>query len=133
MADYAAQIATANRLISEKGMAMTFLSVTEYGKIDPDTGKRPVTVTETPFYGVRTQPSTVEVQRGQFQDVAFVILAAGDAIEAADTTDVIQFNGRDYDIAEIQRVCPAEQVILYKFGVKDAGKAGSSTRLIGAG
>jgi len=132
MADYSIQIATAQRLIRQKGMPMTFMSVTEYGDVDPVTGKRPVQVTLTDMYGVRTQPTAEEIQRGQFQDVTFVILVSGDAIPAADTSDVIRFGGRDYDIKEILRVAPAEQVILYKFGVRDVGPAGSSINLRGA-
>ena len=130
MADYSPQIATARRLIAAKGMAMDYLRVTEEpgGLIDPDTGKRPYTIERTAIVGVRTAPTAEEVQRGLFQGVNMVVLVAGDAIEAADTTVLLQFDGHDWNIKEIQRVAPAEQIILYKFGVTDAGLSTDETR-----
>lgn len=131
MADYSADINLAYEMLNEFGMPMTYLSITEVGRIDPDTGKRPVTVEKVELYGVKTAPTVAEVQRGQFQGLSLVVLAPGGVINGADITDVIQFDGHDYDIKEIVSIAPAEKVILYKFGVQDAGKIGNSSRLRG--
>ncbi len=128
MSDYSKFIALANRLISKKGMVMKYLAVTEYGKIDPDTGKKPIKVEKYEFMGVRTAPTANELERGLFRGIRLVILAPGDIVDGADTTDVIQFDGHDYDIKEIVTVAPAETVVLYKFGVEDVG---ASARLRG--
>lgn len=131
MADYAKSLALAQRMIAQKGMPMTYLSITEYGRIDPDTGKKPVRVEKSEFMGVRTAPTANELERGRFQGIKLVILAPGDIVAKADTTDVIQFGGHDYDIKEIVTVAPAETVVLYKFGVEDVGVSGASARLRG--
>lgn len=130
MADYSTKAAKAKRKLRKKGMPMIYVSITEdtTGMIDPDTGKYPVTVERIPFYGVKTQATVEEVQAGHFQDVSWVVLAPGD-VTATDTTDVLQFDGHDWDIVELVPVAPAEQVIVYQLGVKDAGETGSSERL----
>lgn len=128
MADYAKFLALAQRLIAKNGMPMTYLSITEYGRIDPDTGKKPIKVEKYEFMGVRTSPTANELERGQFQGIKLVILAPGDIVDGSDTTNVIQFGGHDYDIKEIVTVAPAETVVLYKFGVENVG---ASVRLRG--
>lgn len=131
MADYAKFIALAQRLIAKKGMPMTYLRVTEYGRIDPDTGKKPVRMEKYEFTGVRTAPTANELERGLFRGIRLVILVPGDIVPKADSTDVIQFGGHDYDIKEIVTVAPAESIVLYKFGVEDVGESGASARLRG--
>ena len=131
MADYSEEIALAQELLDEFGMPMTYVSITEdtTGMIDPETGKYPVTIERSPFVGVKTQPTAQEVQAGRFQNVSLVVLAPGDAVAEADTTDVLQFDGRDWDVTEVRPVAPAEQVILYKLGVQDAGSLGTGERI----
>lgn len=131
MADYSDFIELANELLDEFGMPMTYLAVTEYGKIDPDTGKKPVQIERKEVIGVKTSPTKEELDRGQFQGISMVVLVAGDKLKNPDTTDVIQFDGHDHDITEIVNVAPAQDNILYKFGVVDAGLAGNSIRIKG--
>lgn len=122
MADYSKFLSLANRLISQKGMKMTFLHVKEIGDaFDPDTGKYPVQIEKKEVMGVRTRPTKEELERGLFQGVKLVVLVAGDNLENPDITDMLQFGGHDYDIKEIVTVAPAEDNILYKFGVEDMG------------
>lgn len=123
MADYSNFLSLANRLIAKKGMKMTFLHITEVDDFfDPDTGKYPVQIEEKEVMGIKTSPTKEELERGQFQGIKLVVLVAGTSLETEpDTTDMIQFGGHDYDIKEIVKVAPAEDNILYKFGVEDAG------------
>lgn len=131
MADYLDFIELANELLDEFGMPITYLAVSEYGKVDPDTGKKPVKIESFEVIGVKTSPTKEELDRGQFKGVTMVVLVAGDKLNNPDTTDVIQFDGHDYDITEIVKVAPAQDNILYKFGVTDAGLVGTSTRIRG--
>lgn len=129
MADYSKFISLANRLIDKKGMKMTYLAISEIGDMfDPDTGKYPVEIEPHEVMGVKTAPTKEELERGQFQGIKLVVLVAGDKLENPDTTDMIQFDGHDYDIKEIVKVAPAEDNILYKFGVEDAGLSGADTK-----
>lgn len=121
MADYGNFISLANRLIAKKGIAMTYVHVTESGAIDPVTGKRQVAEEAIEFMGVKVSPSATELQAGHFAGVDMVILAPGDAIAKADLTDRIICQGHDCRIREIIRIMPAEVCVLYKFGVKDMG------------
>lgn len=122
MADYSNFLSLANRLIAKKGMKMTFLHITEVDDFfDPDTGKYPIQIEEKEVMGVKTSPTKEELERGQFQGIKLVVLVAGDNLKNPDTTDMIQFGGHDYDIKEIVKVAPAEDNILYKFGVEDMG------------
>lgn len=128
MADYSNFLSLANRLISKKGMEITYLHITEVDDFfDPVTGKYPVQIEKKEVMGVKTSPTKEELERGQFQGIKLVILVAGDNIENPDTTDMIQFGGHDYDIKEIVTVSPAEDNILYKFGVEDMGLSGDNT------
>lgn len=131
MADYSKFLSLANRLISKKGMEITFLHITEVDEFfDPVTGKYPVQIEKKEVMGVKTSPTKEELERGQFQGIKLVVLIAGDKIENPDTTDIIQFGGHDYNIKEIVTVAPAEDSILYKFGVEDAGLSGNNTETL---
>lgn len=131
MADYSDFIELANEMLDEFGMPMKYLSVTEYGKIDPDTQKKPVEIEEHEVIGVKTSPTKEELERGFFQGIKLVALVAGDKLKNPDTTDVMQFDGHDYDVKEIIKVAPAQDNILYKFGLEDAGEIGESSRIRG--
>lgn len=129
MADYSSFLSLANRLIGKKGMEITYLHITEVDDFfDPVTGKYPVQIEEKKVMGVKTSPTKEELERGQFQGIKLVILVAGDNLKNPDITDMIQFGGHDYDIKEIVTVAPAEDNILYKFGVEDAGISGTETQ-----
>lgn len=129
MADYSDFIELANEMLDEFGMPMKYLAVSEYGKIDPDTGKKPVQIEEYEVMGVKTVPTKTELERGHFQGIKLVALVAGDKLQNPDTTDVMQFDGHDYDVKEIVKVAPAQDNILYKFGLEDAGAIGESSRI----
>lgn len=126
MPTYAAIAAKAKAKLIAKGMQMQFVRIVqdEGGGFDPETGL-PYAPTETitDFYGVKTQPTKEEVQSGAFQGVSMVVLAPADAAGGEEPTvaDKLRFGGHEWDITEIRPVAPAETVMLYKFGVKDAG------------
>ncbi len=126
MADYPAIAAKAKAKLIAKGMQMQFVHIVQPGGggFDPESGKPyPPIETITDFYGVKTQPTKEEVQSGAFQGVSMVVLAPADAAGGNEpsTAHKLRFGGRDWDITEIRPVAPAETVMLYKFGVKDAG------------
>ncbi|WP_304736511.1 hypothetical protein [uncultured Desulfovibrio sp.] len=121
MADYSAIAARATSKIAEKGMKMVFVAQEE-GPYDPATNTRPTTETRTNIIGIRTAPTVDEVQSGLFTVGATVILVAGNALKKpADTTDRLEFGGHRWDITAIRTVAPAEEILLYKFQVRDAG------------
>lgn len=126
MPSYPAIAAKAKAKLIPKGMPMQFVRIVQDdgGGFDPETGL-PYAPTETinDFYGVKTQPTKEEVQSGAFQGVSMVVLAPADAAGGEEPTiaDKLRFGGHEWDITEIRPVAPAETVMLYKFGVKDAG------------
>lgn len=121
MADYSEEAALALELIDENGMPMVFVAQEE-GPYDPVTNTRPTIETRTDIMGVRTAPTVEEVQSGQFAVGSTIILVAGNALDKeADTTDKLEFSGHRWNITAIKTVAPAEQILLYKFQVKDAG------------
>ena len=105
MADYTAEIALAHELLDEFGMPMIFVAQEE-GTYDPVTNTRPTIETRTPVMGVRTAPTVDEVQSGLF---------------AVGSTDRLEFGGHRWNITAIKTVAPAEEILLYKFQVRDAG------------
>lgn len=121
MADHSEFVALANEMLGEDGMEMVFLHLKQDGKIDPVTGKRPVTVMETRFMGLVTRPTKDETAAGRFQNVTKVVLAAGDAIRQPAISDKLRFLGHDWEIREILEIAPAGVPVIYKFGVRDAG------------
>lgn len=121
MADYSAIAAKVARKIAAKGMPMVFVAQEE-GAYDPVTNTRPTIETRTPIMGVRTAPTVDEVQSGQFAVGSTVILVAGNVLaKPADTTDRLEFGGHRWNITAIKTVAPAEEILLYKFQVRDAG------------
>lgn len=126
MPTYAAIAAKAKTKLTAKGMPMQFVRIVqdEGGGFDPETGlPYAPTETVTDFHGVKTQPTKEEVQSGAFQGVSMVVLAPADVAggEEPTTAHKLRFGGHEWDITEIRPVAPAETVMLYKFGVKDAG------------
>ena len=126
MTDYTSIAAKAKAKLQARGMPMQFIRIAqpEDGGFDPETGlPYAPTETVTDFFGVKTQPNKEEVLSGAFQNVSMVVLAPADATggEEPTTTDKLRFSGHEWDITEIRPVAPAQTVMLYKLGVKDAG------------
>ena len=126
MSTYTATAAKAKAKLTAKGMPMQFIRIVqpEGGGFDPETGlPYAPTETVTNFHGVKSRPTKDEVQSGAFQDVSMVVLAPADAAggEEPTTAHKLRFGGHEWDITEVRTVAPAETVMLYKFGVKDAG------------
>ncbi len=124
--DYTPKLQAAKAKLQAKGMLMQFVRIVqdEGGGFDPETGLPHAPVeTLTSFYGVKTQPTREEMQSGAFQGVSMVVLAPADATDGEEPTTAhkLRFGGHEWDITEIRPVAPAETVILYKFGVQDAG------------
>jgi hypothetical protein len=121
MADYSRHIAKAQRKIAAKGMPMVFVSVSR-GDYDPETDSHPAVETNFNLYGVKTSPTREEVQTGFFQSGSMVVLMAADDLESTPTiADMLEFDGHRWSIENIKIVAPAEDDILYKFQIKDAG------------
>lgn len=121
MADYTEAIKAAESALRAKGMPMVFVRVIS-GEYDPVTNTRPSVEIETPFYGVKTSPTVEEVQGGIFAAGSMVVLMSGNAVDhEVSTTDTLRFGGHEWDIQQIRTVAPAEQVIVYKMQVEDAG------------
>lgn len=122
MADYTEQITAAQTAIREKGMTVTFVAV-EKGDYDPVTGGYAETVVRYETYAVRTKPNAVDIEAGIYAANTDLLLIAGGTIgsKRPDTTDYVEFNGHKWDVGNVVTVAPAEQDILYKVEIKDAG------------
>lgn len=121
MADYSSYIAKASAKLAAKGMPMVYVSVTEGTEYDPNTGSYPEVKVRTDFVGLRTQPTVDEVQGGIFAAASTIVLMAGDAVDAVDTSDYLEFLGRKWDVKAFRIIAPAEKVILYKLQIADGG------------
>lgn len=122
MADYTEQITAAQTAIREKGMPVTFVAV-EKGDYDPVTGGYAETVVRYETYAVRTKPNAVDIEAGIYAANTDLLLIAGGTIgsKRPDTKDYLEFNGHKWDVGNVVTVAPAEQDILYKVEIKDAG------------
>lgn len=122
MADYTEQITAAQTAIREKGMPVTFVAV-EKGDYDPVTGGYVETKARYETHAVRTKPSAVDIEAGIYIATSDLLLIAGGTIgkKRPDTTDYLEFNGHKWDVGNVVTVAPAEQDILYKVEIKDAG------------
>lgn len=123
MADYTEQITAAQTAIREKGMPVTFVAV-EKGDYDPVTGGYAETVVRYETYAVRTKPNAVDIEAGIYAENTDLLLIAGGTVgsKRPDTTDYVEFGGHKWDVGNVVTVAPAEQDILYKMEIKDAGK-----------
>lgn len=127
MTDYRTEIALAQELLEQFGMSMELVRI-EHGAacFDPVTGLMPApTVTSIPFMGVKKAPSKEERESGALQGAGMVVLAPEHVGQygAPSTSDKLRFAGHEWDIVSIAEVAPAASVILYKFGIQDAGTA----------
>ena len=104
-------------------MPVTFVAV-EKGDYDPVTGGYIETKVRYETYAVRTKPNAVDIEAGIYTSTSDLLLIAGGTIgnKRPDTTDYVEFCGHKWDVGNVVTVAPAEQDILYKVEVKDAGK-----------
>lgn len=134
MADYSASMQQAEAAIKAKGMPMLFVWEEQSGDFDPSIQGYPTITTSVPTYGVKTSPTVEEVQGGVFAIGSTIVLVAGAVFaQPPRTTGYITFGGHRWNITAFKVVQPAEQAILYKFQVTDAGADMGSVEVAGAG
>jgi|GEM_PF-5794478 len=123
--DYAKFIALAQRKISDAGLPMVFVRRVRDGNIPVPGGGYAYTETETEFTGLRTAPRKAEVETGLFAGSDLIVLMPGGILTDTPTTaDRLKFDGKRWDIRQIQTVAPGAVPILYKFAVKECGNDG---------
>ena len=117
--DYTPKLAAAKAKLQAKGTAMVYVAERKSGMPTPGGGSTSEEI-RTEFYGVRLNPSAEEVTMGVFGATDSIILAPGDCTGGVpDTTDYIEFDGKEWQITKIKTVAPTELALVYKFAVKE--------------
>lgn len=117
--DYAPKLAAVKAKLAAKGTPMVYVAESKSGMPTPGGGSTSEEI-RTEFYGVRLNPTAEEVTMGVFSATDSVILAPGDCTGGIpDTTDYIEFDGKEWQITKIQTVAPTELALTYKFAVKE--------------
>lgn len=117
--DYAPKLAAVKAKLAAKGAAMVYVAESKTGMPIPGGGSVSEEI-RTEFYGVRLNPTAEEVTMGVFGATDSVILAPGDCTGGTpDTTDYIEFDGKEWQITKIYTVAPTVLPLIYKFAVKE--------------
>lgn len=117
--DYAPKLESAKAKLAAKGAKMVYVAEIKSGMPKPGCGSVSEEI-RTEFYGVRLNPTAEEVTMGVFGATDSIILAPGDCTGGIpDTTDYIEFDGKEWQITKIKTVAPTELALVYKFYVKE--------------
>ena len=119
--DYTPKLQAAKAKLQAKGMPMLFIRRTEdLSQMPTPGGGYPVVETQTEFYGIKTNPTLAEVEKGIFNGEDLIVIMPGDVCDGRpDTTDKLLFMGSRWNISKIKPVAPTELDILYKVAVKE--------------
>ena len=123
MADYSSQIATAARLIRQKGMMVTHRRKLFESTYDPITDGYSEASVDTDVWAVRTEAGDAEVRNYGFSIGSAVLYVAADVLDGILVSDLFVIGGVQWAISNVATTAPAEQPVLYAVELKSQGSA----------
>ncbi len=123
MADYTSQLATASRLIRQKGMLVTHRRVEFGSTYNPATDSYDQSETLTEVYAVRTTAGDNEQRSYGFAIGSAVLYVAADVLDSILVTDSFIVQGTEWAIQNVATTAPAEQPVLYAVELVSQGSA----------
>ena len=127
MADYSSQIATAARLIQQKGMVVTHRRKLFSGTYDPVTDSYTEASVDTDVWAVRTEAGEPEQKNYGFSIGSAVLYVAADVLDGILVSDLFVVGGTVWAIQNVATTAPAEKPVLYAVELKSQGTAMSVT------
>ena len=127
MADYSSQIATAARLIRQKGMTVTHRRKLFSGTYDPVTDSYTEASVDTDVWAVRTEAGEPEQKNYGFAIGSAVLYVAADVLDGILVSDLFVVGGTVWAIQNVATTAPAERPVLYAVELKSQGTARSAT------
>ena len=127
MADYSSQIATAARLIKQKGMVVTHRRKLFSGTYDPVTDSYTEASVDTDVWAVRTEAGEPEQKNYGFAIGSAVLYVAADVLDGILVSDLFVIGGTVWAIQNVATTAPAERPVLYAVELKSQGTARSVT------
>ena len=123
MADYSSQIATAARLIKQKGMVVTHRRKLFEGTYDPITDSYSEASVDTDVWAVRTEAGEPEQKNYGFAIGSAVLYVAADVLDGILVSDLFVIGGVQWAISKVATTAPAERPVLYAVELKSQGSA----------
>ena len=123
MADYSSQIATAARLIRQKGMTVTHRRKLFEGAYDPITDSYSEASVDTDVWAVRSEAGDAEVKNYGFSIGSAVLYVAADVLDGILVSDLFVIGGVQWAINNVATTAPAERPVLYAVELKSQGSA----------
>ena len=123
MADYSSQIATAARLIRQKGMMVTHRRKLFEGTYDPITDSYSEASVDTDVWAVRTEAGDAEVRNYGFSIGSAVLYVAADVLDGVLVSDFFVIGDTVWAISNVATTAPAERPVLYAVELKSQGSA----------
>ena len=120
---YASEIATAARLIRQKGMLVQHCRLSFGGTYDPVTDSYTETETLTEVWAVRTEAGDAEQRNYGFSIGSAVLYVAADVLDGILVSDLFVIGGVQWAISKVATTAPAERPILYAVELKSQGSA----------
>lgn len=118
MTEYTRSIATALRLITKKGQAVT-ITYRSGGSYNQATGGLTVTETTATAYGVVTQYSNSDIDGELIRqgDLMLIVAASGVTKPSVDD-DVTLADSTEYTIKSVTDVSPANESVIYRLQLR---------------
>ena len=121
MADYSSQIATAARLIRQKGMLVQHCRASFGGTYDPVTDSYTETETLTEVWAVRTEAGEPEQKNYGFAIGSAVLYVAADVLDGILVSDSFVIGSERWAIQKVATTAPAGRAVLYAVELKEQG------------
>ena len=118
---YASEIATAARLIRQKGMPVQHCRVSFGGAYDPVTDSYTETETLTEVWAVRTEAGDAEQRNYGFAIGSAVLYVAADVLDGILVSDFFIIGGERWAIQKVATTAPAGRPVLWAVELKEQG------------
>ena len=124
---YTSEIATAARLIRQKGMLVQHCRVSFGGMYDPATDSYTETETLTEVWAVRTEAGDAEQRNYGFAIGSAVLYVAADVLDGILVSDSFVIGSERWAIQKVATTAPAGRPVLYAVELKEQGTYAART------